>query len=144
MDQTVHRVELRVKFGDTDCTGRVYFTTYARWIDDTVVEFFRAGGATFTADGSINLIGRTLSGTFVLGEYQCRIEAPSKFDDPVVVEVGPKEVRDRVAIFEGRITDASNGKLLARGQISYVYVDKRTGRSSEIPADLLRLVKESR
>jgi len=134
------RFEFRVRWGDTDCTGRVYFTVYIRWIDDATTELLRGRGINYDSSGGLFLEGVKLNETFVIGEYKCRIEKPSRFDDVIVVDVGVKEIRNRVAVFEGNLFDGITGDKLASGEITYVCVDK-SGKSTDIPERLLKALK---
>jgi len=134
------RFEFRVKFGDTDCTGRVYFTVYVRWIDDAITELLRSRGVSYDASGGLIVEKAKLDETFVLGEYRCRIEKPSHLDDVIVVDVRMKEVRNRVVVFEGNFFDSRTWDKLASGEITYICIDK-SGRSTDIPERLLKAFK---
>ncbi|MFQ6080442.1 MAG: acyl-CoA thioesterase [Candidatus Bathyarchaeia archaeon] len=134
------RFEFRVKFGDTDCTGRVYFPVYVRWIDDAITELLRGRGISYDSSGGLFFEDVKLDETFVLGEYRCRIEKTSCFDDVIVVDVRVKEVRNRVVVFEGNLFDGVTGDKLASGEITYICVDK-SGKSTDIPERLLKALK---
>lgn len=128
---------VRVGFGDTDCTGRVYFPVYIKWIDEAFIEMLRVNSITFKPDGGLRMDEKTLGVTFVIGEYSCRIEAPSTYDDRILVRVHVKEVRRRVLTVEGTILTPTQDLILAKGSITYVCVDMVSGRSAEIPEEIL-------
>jgi len=132
--------KLRVKFGDTDCTGRVYFPVYVRWIDDGITEMLRERGMTYNPVGRLALDGNLLDVTFVIGEYSCRIERPSQFDDEVLLEVRVKELRQKVVVFEGVLKRPEDGERLAVGTVTYVCVNTRDSRSAEIPEKIRSLL----
>lgn len=134
------RFEFRVRFGDTDCTGRVYFPVYVRWISDSITELLRGYGISYDASGGLFFEDVKLDETFVLGEYRCRIEKPSSFDDIIVVDVKVKEFSDRVVVFEGNLSNGVTGDKLASGEITYVCVDK-SGKPTKIPERLLKALK---
>jgi len=134
------RLEFRVRWGDTDCTGRVYFTVYVRWVDDAITEVLRGRGINYDSSGGLFLKGVKLDETFVIGEYKCRIEKPSQFDDVIVIDVRVKEIRNRVVVFEGNLFDGITGDKLASSEITYVCVDK-SGKSADIPERLLKALK---
>ncbi|KPV63370.1 MAG: acyl-CoA thioesterase YbgC [Candidatus Bathyarchaeota archaeon BA1] len=134
------RFEFRVRFGDTDCTGRVYFPVYVRWIDDAITELLRGRGVSYDASGGLIIDDVKLDEIFVLGEYRCRIKKPSRLDDVIVVDIKMKEVRNKVVVFKGNLFNRITGDELASGQITYICVDK-SGKSTEIPKRLLEVLK---
>jgi len=134
------RFEFRVRFGDTDCTGRVYFPVYVRWISDAITELLRGHEISYGASGGLFFKDVKLDETFVLGEYRCRIEKPSSFDDVILVDVKVKEFSDRVVVFEGNLSNGITGDKLASGEITYVCVDK-SGKPTDIPERLLKALK---
>jgi len=137
------RFEFRVRFGDTDCTGRVYFLVYVRWISDAITELLRGHGISYDASGGLFFKEVKLDETFVLGEYRCKIEKPSSFDDVIVVDIRVKEVRNRVVVFEGNLSNGVTGDKLASGEITYVCVDK-SGKPTSIPELLLKALNNPR
>ena len=134
------RFEFRVRFGDTDCSGRVYFPVYVRWIDDAITELLRGLGVSYDTSGGLFFEDVKLDETFVLGEYRCRVEKPSRLDDVIVVDIRVKEVRNRVVVFEGNLSNGVTGDKLASGKITYICVDK-SGKSTDFPERLLKALK---
>lgn len=132
--------EVSVRFGDTDCTGRVYFATYIEWIDDAVIEYFRAHGITYTPRGVMRLKGKDWKDAFVIGEYRCRVHRPSAFDDKVAVQVKLQEGRSKTLTMQGEIYAVGDRTLLASGWITYVYVNRRKMKAQEIPERIRRLL----
>ncbi len=114
---------LRVHWDDTDCTKRVYLGKYIKWIDDACTEYLRERGLAFDPDGWLYLNGKPLDGGFVVGEYTCRIEHASGFDDVMRVKIGIKEKRSKVVVFRGDIFDAK-GRLACRGTLTYIYIKR--------------------
>mgnify|MGYP001056364090 CR=1 FL=1 len=132
-----HTETLRIGFGDTDSTGRVYFPAYVRWIDNTMIELLRDVGVVFSPNGEVSIDGRATGLTLVIGEYRCRMDEPSTYDDEVIVRVTVKELRRRVIVVEGFIIRPEDGRILAHGNITYVCVNLSTSKSTEIPWELI-------
>jgi len=128
---------LRIHWDDTDTTRRVYLGKYIKWIDDACTEFLRERGMVFDPDGWLSLDGKALSGSFVVGEYSCRIEHNSFFDDILTVKISVQELRPKVIVFRGDILDDA-GRLVARGTITYIYIQKRKDglKAIEMPAEI--------
>ncbi len=132
-------VLFRVRFHDTDHSGRVYFANYVKWMDDEVVEFFRSKGIVFPDLQRTQVGSESIEGTFVIGEFTCRINAPSKFDDIVKVRSSIAEVKPKVLKFESEVLGANTGLRLARGSITYIWV--RGERSAPIPEQILERIR---
>ena len=43
-------LEHRVRYRDTDSTGRIFFSRYLEFFDDATIEFFRSVGLVFVRD----------------------------------------------------------------------------------------------
>ncbi len=71
----VYRTEVRVRFGETDPYGVVYFTSYLEYAKSALDEYLR----------SLGLVPcqfyRDTSGGWPIGEVTVRYEAPTRYDD---------------------------------------------------------------
>jgi len=117
---------LRIHWDDTDTTKRVYLGKYIKWIDDACTEYLRERGMVFDPDGWLRLDGKMLDGSFVVGEYTCRIEHNSFFDDVLTVKISVQDKRSKVIVFRGDIIDGTK-KIVAKGTLTYIYIKKRKG-----------------
>jgi acyl-CoA thioester hydrolase len=74
-----HRIELRVRYKDTDQMGVMYYSNYLVWFEVGRTEFFRNEG----------LVYRDLENThkvyLPVTEAHCRYKAPLRYDDTAVV-----------------------------------------------------------
>lgn len=131
--------QVSVKFGDTDCTGRVYFAKYLEWIDDAVIEYFRARGITYTSRGMMKVKGEDWKDAFAIGEYHCRVHRPSGYDDKMVVRVRLQEMKAKTLTMQGEVYAADGGTLLASGWITYVYINLQQMKAQEIPERIRQL-----
>ena len=133
-------IVVKVTFEDTDCTGRIYFARYVKWLDDAISNYLSNRG--FEYDDKGFLVSREGSTrlAFVVGEYYARIEKPSKLGDRLRVEVKPAEIRRRVVVFEGTIVDTATNIEVARGRIALVHVDPSTGKSKDMPDWLVKMI----
>jgi acyl-CoA thioester hydrolase len=131
--------KLRIHWDDTDCTKRVYLGKYIKWIDDACTEYLRERGLVFDPDGWLSLDGKPLDESFVVGEYSCRIEHTSGFDDVLTVKISVREKRPKVVVFQGDIT-GQDGRLVAHGTLTYIYI-KRGMKAVEMPSTVYNLLK---
>ncbi|MEM3387612.1 MAG: thioesterase family protein [Nitrososphaerales archaeon] len=127
---------IRVRFHDTDHSGRVYFSNYVNWMDDDITEFFRSKGIVFADIQKTIVDSESVEGTFVIGEFSCRIHAPSKFDDILKIKSKVAELRAKVIRFESEVLDANTDARLATGSITYIWVIGKS--SAPIPEQIVK------
>lgn len=125
-DRTVHR--LRVRYAECDHQGVVFNANYLTYFDVGLTELWRAALGSYQAmlDAGYDL---------VVVEATVRYRRPARFDDEL-------ELETRIAAFgrtsvrvADRLTRASDGELLAEGELAYVFVD-RSGAKIEVPPEL--------
>ena len=86
----------RVRFGETDLQGVVYYANYLLFAEVGRIAYLRALGIVYDRD----LLGQGVD--FTIGEASVRYQAPLRFDDeeeavPVVAEhQSPREVEERL------------------------------------------------
>jgi acyl-CoA thioester hydrolase len=129
----MHRFELRVRYGDTDQMGWVYYGNYLRWFEIGRAELMRAQGTSYR---DIEADGVSLP---VL-EAGCRYFKPSRYDDLVAVETGVAELTRASVRFGYRVT--RDGEVLAAGFTRHCFMD-RAGRPVRPPAALLALLERA-
>lgn len=74
---------------------------------------------------------------FILGEVTCRYRSPVTLEDEPVIEVWVSRVGRKSFVFEYRMTDGKNGRLLAEGHSTQVWYDYTTGTSQVIPESII-------
>ncbi len=136
-----HRHRVRVRFTETECTGVVNFIHYGRWMDEALLDGLTERGLSYDKFGNLYLNGRMLDGMFMLGEYKVRMEKPSKLLDYIDVEIDIDEMREKVIVFGALFKDASTGDILARGSLTYIYVNVKEWKAAPIPEELKELLR---
>lgn len=129
----MYKYETRVFMGDTDATGLLYFTQSLKFALEAFETYFQSE------------IGSTRSflsqGNFGLPIVHCDADfhAPLFLSDPIEVHLKLDHL--------GRSSFALKAKIFSKGRhvgttkIVHVVVDKETGESMEIPAELCRLLE---
>ncbi len=114
----VHRTRVRVRFGDTDPYGIVYFVSYFRYCHRAIEEFLRACGLkpeeTFKNEGE--------SFGLPIVEAWCRFRRPARYGDLLQVATRIQEIRSNAIIFRFEFFPASGGELLAEGTATLVAI----------------------
>src|SRR2546428_10065626 len=119
----------RVRFGETDLQGVVYYANYLLFAEVGRVEYLRELGVVYERD----LLARGVD--FTIGEARVRYHAPLRFDDEYDIKVRVGEIRHSSWAFEYAI-DRADGTHCADASTIQVMIDRSTGRATRIPAEL--------
>ncbi len=115
-----HRSRVRVRFGDTDPYGIVYFVSYFRYCHRAIEEYLRAVGLppeeTF----------RNVAAGFGLPivEAQGKFLRPSRYGDLLEIETRIRELRDKAIIFDFQFFSPHDSRLLATGSATLVAISR--------------------
>jgi acyl-CoA thioester hydrolase len=119
----------RVRFGETDLQGVVYYANYLLFAEVGRIAYLRALGVDYRRD----LLAKGYD--FTIGEATVRYRAPLRFDDEFDIRVRVGELRRSSWSFEYAF-DRADGLRCAVGATIQVLLDHATGRPARIPADL--------
>ncbi len=124
----VHHTEVRVRFGDTDPYGIVYFVSYFRYCHRAIEEFLRACGlppeTTF----------KNVEAGFGLPIVEAwgRFRRPSIYGDLLRIETRIEEVRAKAILFRFEFYPETGRELLAEGTATLVTIGP-DWRARELP-----------
>ncbi|MBW1982053.1 MAG: acyl-CoA thioesterase [Deltaproteobacteria bacterium] len=123
-----HRTQVRVRFGDTDPYGVVYFVSYFRYCHRGIEEFLRH------LDLPPETIFRNRQEKFGLPivAADCRFLAPARYGDLLEMETSVKEVKEKVLVFRFRFYLPPATKVIAEGTATLVAID-HTWKSRPLP-----------
>ena len=133
----MHRTEVRVRFGETDPYGVVYFTSHLEYAKTALDEYLRALGL------SPAQFYRDASGGWPIGEVTIRYEKPARYDDLLRVRIWVNELSRSAVRFGFEIEGAGDGVRLARGAFTCVAIGP-DWRPRPIPPDLAVLFEGER
>jgi len=119
----------RVRFGETDLQGVVYYANYLVYAEVGRIAYLRALGVEYARD----LVAKGLD--FTIGEARVRYRSPLRFDDEYDIKVRVGEIRHSSWSFEYAI-DRADGAHCAEASTIQVMIERATGRAVRIPADL--------
>ena len=128
-----HRCQVRVRFGDTDPYGIVYFVSYFRYCHRAIEEFLRSLGL------SPQDVFRNIKEGFGLPivEAHGKFIRPSRYGDLLEIETRVQEIRTKAIIFHFRFFPAGGDQLMAEGTANMVAIS-REWRAIPIPERVLR------
>jgi len=127
----------RVRFGETDLQGVVYYANYLLFAEVGRVAYLRELGIVYERD----LLARGVD--FTIGEARVRYHAPLRFDDEYDIKVRVGEIRHSSWTFEYAI-DRADGTHGADASTIQVMLDRMTGRATRIPEELRATLASAR
>lgn len=116
----------RVRFGDTDASGRIFYASLLRHFDAAETEFLRSIGCGYGDEA-----GET---GFPRVHLDCHFISPLTYDDPMAIEVTVERVgrTSFTLMFDVRVKE----RQAARGKITIVSIDRKTQRPTPLPEKL--------
>jgi acyl-CoA thioester hydrolase len=114
----VHHTEVRVRFGDTDPYGIVYFVSYFRYCHRAIEEFLRACG--LPPDETFKNVAEGFGLPIV--EAWGRFRRPSKYADLLRIETHIQEFRPKGVVFRFEFYPETGRDLLAEGTATLVAI----------------------
>ena len=127
----------RVRFGETDLQGVVYYANYLLFAEVGRVAYLRALGIDYRRD----FIDRGVD--FTIGEARVRYRAPLRFDDEFDIRVRVGEIRHSSWTFEYAI-DRADGLHCAEASTVQVVIEREGGRVMRIPEQLRPVLEAAR
>jgi len=128
-----HTIEIRVRFGETDPYGVVYFAVILDYFKRGMDEFLRSRGLS----PDLAYRNRERNYGFPVVAATCRYRAPVRFDDLLMLRTRVARVEARGATFGFSLfrTEAGKDILAAEGRISCRSIDA-SWKPIPVPAEL--------
>ncbi len=124
----------RVVWAETDAAQVVHYSNYFRFFERTEEEFYRQLGFTFIDTAEKGL-------WFPRVESFCQYKKPARFNDLLEVELTIDELKEKSIKYGFRILNKETTVLLAIGYITVVAADKRTGKATALPKEIVEKLK---
>ena len=118
LENGVHHTEVRVRFGDTDPYGIVYFVSYFRYCHRAIEEFLRACG--LPPDETFKNVPEGFGLPIV--EAWGRFRRPSIYGDLLRIETRVQEIRGKAILFRFEFYPETGRNLLAEGTATLVAI----------------------
>jgi acyl-CoA thioester hydrolase len=122
--QEPFRFHTRIRFIDTDTSGRIHYTAMFRYFESAEIEFMRRLGVSYT----------NFDYGFPRVHVECDFLLSLVHDDLIEIEVFLTKLGRSSVRLEFRTL--KEGKLAARGAVVIACMDKKTERAISIPVEL--------
>ena len=118
-------LEIRVRYGETDRMGYVYYGNYAQYFEVARVEAMRVFGITYKdlEDNGILL---------PVYEYQVTFLKPAYYDDMLLIKTTIPTIPQARIEFQYQTFNSRN-EMVNRAQTTLVFIDKASGKPIKAP-----------
>lgn len=125
----VSEVKIRVRYGETDRMGYVYYGNYAEYFEVARVEALRSLGMNYKEmeDGGIMLPVYTFSVKYF---------KPAFYDDMLTIKTAIKEIPKARITFHHEIYNEKD-ELLNTGEVTLVFIDIKSNKPRPAPENFL-------
>ena len=122
--KNTHKTLVRVRYGETDQMGYVYYGNYASYFEIGRVELLRSIGVSYKQleDSGIML---------PVSDMEIRYKKPAFYDDELTVNTSILETRGPRIVFIYKIT--KNDQIIIEGKTTLVFVSKENMRPIKPP-----------
>ncbi len=129
----VHKTELKVRYAETDNMGIVYYANYLVWFEVGRTEYLLAQGLDYREVEKGGLF-------MAVVEAHASYKAPAHYNETIIIEAWPVEVRISSLRFEYRVLRKNDQKVLCVGYTTHVLIDKNM-KPRKIPEKLKVLLQ---
>lgn len=126
----IHETKIRVRYGETDQMGYVYYGNYCQYFEVARVEMLRSLGVSYKSLEDSGVMLPVL-------DLQIKYIKPAFYDDELTIVTSLKEMPGVRIQFEYQIKNAA-GDILNLASTTLVFVEKTTGKPQKAPQELLQ------
>ncbi|WP_070138263.1 acyl-CoA thioesterase [Crocinitomix algicola] len=123
-----HQTKLRVRYGETDQMGYVYYGNYAQFFEIGRVEMLRSLGLSYRAMEEKGIMLPVM-------EYNVKYIKPAFYDDEIIIHTTISELPGIKIKFDYEIFNEKND-LLTKAHTTLVFVKKTDMKPTIAPQDL--------
>ena len=126
----IHECTKRVRYGETDQMGYLYYGHYAQYFEIGRTEMIRSLGLSYQsmeAEHGVLMPVMTL---------QCRYVRPARYDEVITIRTTLRQLPERTITFHMELFN-EKGKLVNGGSVKLCFVDAATGKSIPAPSYLI-------
>jgi YbgC/YbaW family acyl-CoA thioester hydrolase len=134
-----HCTTVRVRFGDTDPYGIVYFVSYFRYCHRAIEEFLRACG--LKPEETFKNVREGFGLPIV--EAWCRFRRPAKYGELLRIETRLQEIRSKAMILRFEFYPEVGQELVAEGTANLVAIGA-DWRARELPERVKEALKRKK
>lgn len=127
------KIEIRIRYGETDQMGFCYYGNYAQFLEVARVETLREQGISYKELEENGIL-------LPVRNYSIKYIAPAKYDDIIQINTEISDIKNSQIIFKYSIY--LEQKLIATAVTELVFVSKENYKPMKVPADFKFLRKK--
>ncbi len=129
-----HEYQKRVRYGETDQMGYLYYGNYAQYYEIGRVEMLRSLGLSYRAmEEKMNVMMPVMS-------LQIRYVRPALYDELLTIRTSLYNLPNKFIVFHVELFNEEQ-KLVNGGQVKLCFVDRNTNKTIAAPSALLELLQ---
>jgi len=128
-----HKVEVRVRYEETDQMGVVYYANYFVYFEIGRTEFLRSMGLPYGELEKANVF-------LAVFDAYCKYKAPARYDDLLVIKTWVSRLKHARVEMSYEIWRENETQLVVEGHTTLACLNEK-GRPQLIPDNLLKLLK---
>jgi len=131
-----HKTRIRVRFGDTDPYGVVYFVAYFRYFHIGIEEFLSHIGI------PPETFFRNTEEKFGMPKVaaDCRFFVPAHYGESLEMHTSIKEIKEKAIVFQFHFYRPPETRLCAEGSVTFVAID-HTWKAIPLPKILVEKIQ---
>lgn len=129
-----HDFQKRVRYGETDQMGYLYYGNYAQYYEIGRVEMLRSLGLTYKSmEEELGVMMPVLS-------LQMRYVRPAFYDELLTIRTTLRQLPDQFITFHVELFNEKN-KLVNGGSVRLCFVDKKSNKTISAPTYLIEKLR---
>jgi acyl-CoA thioester hydrolase len=128
-----HSTKLRVRYGETDQMGYMYYGNYAEFYEVGRVEMLRSLGLTYSGMEESGIMMPVL-------ELNCKYLKPALYDEEITIKVIMNEMPRIKIHFKYELYNEKQ-QLINIGETSLIFINMKTSRPCTAPQEFLDKLK---
>ncbi|MEO0341119.1 MAG: thioesterase family protein [Bacteroidota bacterium] len=129
-----HQFQKRVRYGETDQMGYLYYGNYAAYYEIGRVEMLRSLGLTYKSMEEEHGI------LMPVMNLEMRFVRPAHYDELLTIETSLRALPEKTIVFHVRILN-EKGKLVNGGRVKLCFVDVKSNKSVTAPSYLIEALQ---
>ena len=130
-----HSIEIRVRYGETDRMGYVYYGNYALYYEQARTEALRELGVTYKSLEDNGILMPVL-------DFTIKYIKPAYYDNLLKVTVSIPNLPTAARMLFKYDCEDFDGNILNIGSTTLVFVDKATNKPTRAPEQLLAVMRK--
>jgi len=126
--------KIRVRYGETDQMGYVYYGNYPLYYEVARTDMIRKIGWTYSQMEKSGIMMPVVS-------LNVKYLRPAFYDNELTIKVKVKDIPTKKMEFEYEVFNEQN-KLINTGNTTLVFVDMKTGKTTNPPKDFMKKFNE--